>query len=141
MKAEKIVISFFAILIGIGVAGAAFYFYQTTKVIPPEKIKTVSVTSATPTSPPSIFLNVENPKNEDVTDSKTITVSGKTTTDAVIVVSSPSSDQVVLPALNGNFSTTTTIENGANQIEITAISPNGEEAKAIRTITFSTESF
>lgn len=141
MKTEKIILSFIAVAIGILVSGIGFYFYQSTKTISPSKTKTISISKPSPTTPPSIFLAVDNPKDEDVIDKKIINISGKTTADAVIVISTEANDQVIPPASNGNFSATATIGDGQNQIEITAIVPNGEEAKIIRTITYSTESF
>lgn len=145
MSKEKVVLSFIAVLAGLLVAGVAFYFYQSTKVIPKDKIKTISIDSQQPTptsfSKSGIFLEIDAPKDESVTDKKTVTVSGKTINDAVVIISTNSSDEVVTTAQNGNFSTTMTIEDGENQIEITAIAPNGEEQAATRTITFSTETF
>ncbi|MDP3987714.1 MAG: hypothetical protein Q8P80_01060 [Candidatus Levybacteria bacterium] len=141
MKTEKIVISFIAVVIGILAAGAVFYFYQSSKTIPASKSKTVTIAAPTPTPKLSIFLSVDKPKDEDVVDSKTISVSGKTTGQAAVIVSTQSQDQVLTPASNGSFSTTITIEDGQNQVEITAIAPNGEETRITRTITFSTETF
>lgn len=141
MKTEKVVISFIAVAIGILAAGIIFYLYQTTKTLPSSKIKTVSITPPSPTPALTIFLSLDKPKDEEVFDTKTITISGKTVKDAVIVISNDSTDQVVTPASNGNFSTTTLLEDGQNQIEITAIAPNGEETKITKIITFSTENF
>jgi len=39
MKIEKLLLSFFAILVGLVVAGIGFYFYQSTKVIPQAEVK------------------------------------------------------------------------------------------------------
>lgn len=144
MKAEKIVISFIAVAIGILVAGGAFYFYQRTKTIPEEESETRSIAVSkkpTPSPKPSIFLTVESPKDEEVFDQKTITISGKTDPEATIFISTAVNDQVLEPARNGNFSTTQTIQDGQNRIEITAISKNGEETTVVRTVTFSTEVF
>ncbi|MBI2032945.1 MAG: hypothetical protein HYT10_00530 [Candidatus Levybacteria bacterium] len=141
MKAEKIFISFIAVVIGIIVAGVAFYIYQSTKILPPSNTKPLSVTKPSPTPPTTIFLSLEQPADEDVVDKKVITVSGKTTKDATVVVSTPVADQVVTPTSTGSFSTTVTIDDGGNQIEVTAIGANGEEATQTRTVTFSTESF
>lgn len=141
MKGEKIVIAFIAVSIGILVAGAAFFLYQTTKTLPSAKTKTVSISSPTATPIPSVFLTVDRPRDEEVSDKKTITISGKTASSATIVISTQSTDQVITPASNGNFSTTLTIDDGENQIEITSIAPNGEETRIIRTVTYSTESF
>lgn len=145
MKKEKIVLSFLAVLFGLLVAGGAFYLYQSTKVIPPSETKTISITPPSQvTKAPqnsSIFLAVDTPKDEEVIDRKTITISGKTIPEASIAIITASTDQVVTPARNGNFSTTAVLENGVNYIEILAIAPNGEEAKVTRTVTFSTEDF
>jgi len=141
MKKEKIILSFIAVVIGLLVTGAAFYFYQATKVIPQNKKQIVEVVTPTPLEESSIFLSLDSPKDEEVFDKKTITVSGKTKEDAIIIISSDSDDQVVTPAKNGSFSATQSIDNGANKIVITAISPNGEEETITRTVTFSTESF
>lgn len=141
MKTEKIVISFIAIIVGILVAGLIFYVYQSTKTVPGKSLKTISVKPPSPTPPKSIFLGLETPANETVTDKKTISVTGKTTTDATIVILTPVNEEIVSPAQNGNFSATVTIDDGQNIIEVTAIAPNGEETTITRTITYSTESF
>lgn len=141
MKKEKIVISFIAVLIGIFVAGIAFYLYQSTKTIPDSQTKTITVTPPTPTASASIFLSIDKPTDEEVVSTKTIIVSGKTRPDATILISTSTVDQVITPARNGNFSATVTIGDDQNLIEIMAISPTGEETKITRTVTYSTESF
>lgn len=141
MRAEKVVLSFIALLLGLLAAGVVFYFYQSTKVVSPSKLKQITIKSTSPTPEPSIYLSIDSPKDESVLDKKTVTISGTTTPDAVIVVSTYSSDQVVSPAQNGNFSISQSLQDGQNLIEITAIAPNGEEAKVTKTVTFSTENF
>lgn len=141
MKKEKIILSFIATLIGLLFAGVAFYIYESSKAIPQEKIKTVKVTPPSPTPKKVIFLNLDKPKDEEVVSKKIITVSGKTTPDATIVILSKNFQEVVTPAENGDFSLTMTIEDGLNIVQVTAIAPNGEEAKLTRAITFSTEEF
>lgn len=142
MKTERIILSIIAIVIGLTVAAGAFYLYQTTKTIPEENNKPPFTTSQpTPTSSSSLFLTVDQPKDEAVFDKKTITISGKTDKDAIVIISTNANDEVVTPAGNGDFSTTSTIENGQNQITIIAVAPNGEEQKIVRTVTFSTEEF
>ena len=144
MKKEKIVLSFIAVVLGLLVAGIVFYLYQSTKVIPTsEKPKIITIQPSASLTPKSsgIFLTVDNPKDESVTDKKIIKVTGKTIKDATVVVSTNIDDEVITPSANGDFSTTVNIEDGQNQIEVTAIAPTGEEQKSIKTITFSTESF
>lgn len=144
MKAEKIILSIFAVIVGLITAGVAFYLYQMTKTIPPSKQQTLSIkTEITPTPTPNneIFLTIENPKDESVVNNKTINISGKTAPKATIIVSSKINDQIVTPAANGNFTLNDTISDGTNIIQITAVFPNGEEKKVIRTVTYSTETF
>ncbi|MBI4084819.1 MAG: hypothetical protein HY431_02835 [Candidatus Levybacteria bacterium] len=142
MKAERLILSFIALLIGLGVAGVAFYFYQSTKVIPQKETNTTQTLKATPTPDTSGYiLAVDSPKDEEVVNNKTITIAGKTVKDATIIVTTETDEQIITPAQNGNFSTTQTISNGANIIQITAIFPDGGEKKVIRTVSFSTESF
>lgn len=144
MKAEKIILSFVAVVIGLIAAGIAFYLYQMTKTIPASKNQTLSVQnqiSPSPTPNTQNFLTVENPKDESVTASKTITISGKTEPGATIIISTENNDQVVNTAANGDFTLTNTIGNGTNVIQITAVFTNGEEKKITRTVTYSTESF
>jgi len=142
MKAEKIILSFVALLAGLAAAGGAFYLYQSTKTIPEPSKKTLGINVPSPTPEKSnIFVTVDKPKDEEVVENKTVTITGKTAADAVIIISTPLSEEVITPATNGDFSSSVTIDDGQNQIEVIAVAPNGEQAKTTRTITFSTENF
>lgn len=146
MKKERIVLSFIAVLLGLLVAGVAFYFYQSTKAIPPSTIDKISIKpTKTPvraaTKTPGYFLTLDEPKDELVVSKKIIKVSGKTAKGTIIVISTNSNDEVIEPTATGNFSTTMNIEDGQNQIMVTAIYPNGEEENLVRTISFSEENF
>ncbi len=144
MKAEKVILSLVAVIVGLIAAGVAFYLYQMTKTVPLAKNQPLTVkTQITPTPTPNNenFLTVENPKDESVVNTKTITITGKTSPKATIIVSTETSDQVVVPASNGDFTLSDTISDGTNMIQITAVFPDGEEKKVIRTVTYSTENF
>lgn len=142
MKKEQVVLSFIAVLIGILVAGVAFYLYQSTRTISQSQIqKAKNLITPTPTKAPAVLLTINAPTDEDVVDKKTIIISGKTNPDAIVVITTSIGDQVITPTTTGSFSATTTIDDGANSIEITAIAPDGQETKATRTITYSTETF
>lgn len=141
MKKEKVLLSFIAVVLGILVTSIAFYLYQGTKVIPSSKLKTITISSPTPAPKLSIFLNISNPQDESVVNKKIITISGETTSGATVLVITPVDQQIAVPASNGNFSTTVNIDSGENIVEITAIGQNGEDARVIRTVTFSNEEF
>lgn len=140
MTKEKIILSFVAVLIGLLVASGAFYFYQQTKVIPPEKQKTISV-QPSPTPKPSVVLTLDEPADEKVFETRIIKISGKTEPDALIVILTESSEEVLNPAKNGDFSTTINLENGVNILQITAVGKNGDTNTIDRTVSYSPESF
>ena len=143
MKKEKVILSFVAILIGLLVAAVIFYLYQATKTISPNKITTIAL-KPTATPKPSLapfFLSVDAPADQSVVSSMTLSVSGKTEPTATVVVITPVDQQIISPASSGDFSTTVTINNGENPIEITAIGTDGQETKVLKTVTFTTESF
>lgn len=141
MKTEKIILSFIATLFGLLVAGIAFYLFQTYRKPVTPNTKTVSIVSPSPTPLPSIFLTVNKPKDEDVLTSKILAVSGKTAANAVIVIISDSSEDVITPSVNGDFSTTVNLDEGQNILEIIAIAPNGESVTIKKTVTYSQEEF
>ena len=143
MKAEKVILSFVAIFIGLIAAGATFYVYQLTKTVPEKETQGITNQKplASPTPDPNNFLTIESPRDEEVFDKKLITIRGKTAKGATILVTTEDSDEVVKPAQNGDFTLTQTIPNGTTNINIISIMPNGEEKRVTRTVTFSTESF
>jgi hypothetical protein len=144
MKAEKIILSFVAVFVGLIAAGVAFYLYQSTKIIPdqskPSATK-VAVVQATPTPSGGDIFTLDSPQDEQVFDKKLITIKGTTIKGATVIVSTDDSDQVVQPADNGNFSLTQTIPDGTSVVEISVIYPDGTQKKIDRTVTFSTQNF
>ena len=144
MKAEKVILSFVAVFVGLIAAGVAFYLYQSTKIIPTDQAKPSATTVAvqpTKAPAPSDVFTVDSPQNEQVFDKKLITVKGTAVKGAIITVSTDDTDQVVQPADNGNYTLTQTIPDDTSLIEFTVIFPDGTEKKIDRTVTFSTENF
>lgn len=140
MKQERVILSFIMVVIGLLVAGAAFYFYQTTKIVPTNSSALIKVTP-TETPKSTVFLSINTPINEEVVSNKTLIISGKTAPQATIVIVTNSGELVVNPSMQGDFSTTLTLENDQNLIRIHALLPNGEIAIVERTVTYSTNSF
>lgn len=141
MKTERVVLSFIAVVIGLVVAGGAFFIYQSTKVIPPYKVPTITLQKTTPTPYPGVDLTVDQPADESVVTSRTITVSGKTVPQATIVVTTGTDDEVVTPNSDGSYTVTLTIDSGENEIAVTSIDPSGNETTKLVTVTESTEDF
>lgn len=141
MKKEKAVLSFVAVFIGLVVAGIAFYIFQLTKTLPPQKTRTETVQAPTQTPKSTLFLTITEPNDEQVMDRKVVKIAGKTSPDALVVLLTKSDHDVIKPTSQGDFSTTLNIENGVNLISITAIGSNGEEKTVMRTLSFTTEDF
>lgn len=141
MRAEKLILSFIATLLGLLVAGVAFYAYQATKTITPNNTKTISFVSPTSAPAPSVFLTVDRPKDEEVVNSKVLIVSGKTASNAVVIIITDSIDDVIDPSLASDFSTTVNLSEGQNVLEIISIAPNGESIRIKKTVTYSQEEF
>lgn len=144
MKAEKVILSFVAVFVGLIAAGVAFYLYQTAKGTPPSQIKSaITNVAQQPTSAPSTtdIFTIDTPKNEQVFDKKLITIQGTTVKGATVTVSTDDTDQVVQPADNGNFTLTQTIPDGTSIVEFSVIFPDGTQKKIDRTVTFSTQNF
>jgi hypothetical protein len=141
MKQERVILSFIMVIIGLVVAGVAFYIYQGTKTV---SVSRTTISVATPTPTPigsSVYLTLDNPVDESVVDNKTVTVSGKTTPGATIVIMTNSDQTVVQPSVQGDFSTTVIIGNGANLIQVTAFGSDGQSVTGQRTVTYSLEDF
>src|SRR5690242_1458400 len=114
MRAERVILSFVAVIVGLVAAGVAFYLYQTTRVVP-DKDKTIALMpkiSVSPTPDKENLLTVDSPQDETMVDKKVVSITGKTRSDATIIVTSEDDDQVVKPAENGNFSVTESIPDG-----------------------------
>ena len=141
MKQERVILSFIMVLIGLLVAGATFYFYQSTKSIPQSKTNLTVSPTPTPTPKPSTFITLDQPADESVVGGKTLQISGKTNPNAIILVITDSDQQVVQPTGQGAFSTSITIGDGENVIRMEAITPDGGNASLQRTVTFSTQDF
>ena len=141
MKTEKLILSFIATILGLGFAGLAFYIFQATKTITPNNTKTISFVSPTPTPAPSVFLTVDRPKDEEVVNSKILNVSGRSTSNAVVIVITGSSEDVITPSMSGDFSTTVNLSEDQNVLEIISIAPNGESIRIKKTVTYSQEEF
>ena len=144
MRAEKVILSFVAVLIGLIAAGIAFYLYQATITIPTSKTEPIEIAkkpSPEPLADNKHLFVIEKPQDEEVFDKRQVTVSGKTIQGTTIIVSTEDSDEVISPANNGDFTLTITIPSGTSQIKITAIFPDGTEKTETKTVTFSTEDF
>lgn len=141
MRKEKIILSIIAGTVGILVALGAFFFYQSTKTLRDSQIKKIIIESPTPNPEKGLFLNITSPKDEEVVSNRTVKIYGKTVSNAKIVIISNNSEVGAVADKDGNFSTSVTLSESENILQITAVSPSGENIRVERVITYTTESF
>lgn len=141
MKAEQVILSFFAVVIGLIVAGAAFYIYESTRVVSPGSVKTISIKAPSPTPAASLPLVVETPSDNAVVTSKTVTISGKTDPQATVIVSTSDNDTIVSPSSVGSFSLSLTLPDNENELVITAVAPNGTQTQKTITVSVAPDDF
>lgn len=140
MKQEKVILSFVAILIGLAVAGAAFFLYQSSKNITTKNTISQNITP-TPTQESSLFLILDEPKDEFLSNKRAIKIAGKTMPTAIVLIITFSGQEVIRPSSIGDFSTTIQLTEGLNYLRVQAIDENGETQTVERAIGFSTEDF
>lgn len=124
-------------------AGGVFYLYQSTKTVqaPGKKpLPTVVLPTPTPKQSEHLLL-IDKPKDEEVIEDDTVTLSGKTENDAIVIVDSGSDQQVAKPASSGAFTLTLSLDEGENVINVLAKFPDGSEKSEQRTVTISSENF
>lgn len=141
MRKEKIILSIIAGTVGILVALGAFFFYQSTKTLRDSQIKKIVIDSPTPNPEKGLFLNITSPKDEEVVSNRTVKVSGKTVSNAKIVIIASSFEVAAVADRDGNFSTSVSLSENENILQIIAVSPDGENVKTERVVTYTTESF
>lgn len=144
MKAERIILSFVAVLIGLIVAGGAYYayeFYFKNQPVKSNPAITVHITPSPTPANPADYLTVDQPADQNVSSDRTITVSGKATKGSTIIISTPSTDEAGITSGDGSYSMTVTLDDDTNPLFVTAVYPDGSEQKIERTVTYSTASF
>lgn len=141
MLKEKAFLTVLAVLGGVLFSVGLFYLYQKTKVIVPEKTTQTQEAPTVQPEAPSFFLNIETPEDEQVFDKKIISLSGKTSPIAVVIISQEDKELTLTPSPSGNFATNITLDEGVNTVEIMALDSNGKTIKEKRVITYSTENF
>lgn len=121
----------FAIVLGISLGLIlAFGVYQankatntTPKVAQNSNTPTPSVTQA----PNDSLLNVVNPQDGQIYNQSIATVSGSTRADNMLTVISENDELFVKPNPDGTFEAQISLDSGLNNIQVTAITPQGQK--------------
>lgn len=122
------------ITFGIWTANKAIKQAQTEQ--PSSETEQIPETPA-PT-PQEITLTITSPENNDLVSTENIEVSGKTSPGAIVVVIYQGGERVVEAEANGNFSAKIALVAGANEITVTAIDEEDNEASKTLNLVYST---
>ncbi len=129
-----------------GVAGfalgllAAWAVWSLPQFLPQKKAP-VAVESPAPNLAEAFSLSLNQPEDGSLTETAEVTVSGKTQAGATVVINGPLTDEVVEAGNDGSFSSKLTLEEGANEINVTAYATDGSEKTETRTVNYTKEQF
>lgn len=86
-------------------------------------------------------LILNEPPNESFQTAQAASVSGKTVQAATVVISTATDEEVLTASSDGSFSTEIILEEGQNEISVTAFTQSGEEKTETKTINYTSEEF
>lgn len=89
--------------------------------------------------PKSFTLDLDQPSDDTLNFSSQILLSGKTGPNLEVLISTDSSDQVITSKSDGTFSLTLDLNEGVNNITVTAFDSTGDSRFAERTVYYSKE--
>lgn len=92
-----------------------------------EEVSPISQT--TPTISPAVFsLSILSPEDQSVQDKNKITLTGTTEPGSQVIIISQLEEDIVETDASGKFSSNLTLDTGTNQITVTAVNQDGDEA-------------
>lgn len=141
MKREAVIVGLFGLGLGLLAAWGIWTFRGKAAPRPAEITgPTTATTTLTPQPTiPAAALTLTLPEDQSATGEQVATVSGKTASGSQIVISSPVEDKVVTADTQGNFQSQINLEEGENEIIVTAYLPNGKTEQVTRTVVYSKE--
>lgn len=86
-------------------------------------------------------LTLAQPENEALLDKPEASVSGQTQAGVQIIINGPTDDQVLTASADGSFSAKVALDEGLNEIVLTALTGDGLEKSETRTVTYTKEEF
>lgn len=106
----------------------------------PEIAETSPSPSPEPESivPAAFSLTIVTPEDEALVTTSEISVSGKTVPQAVVVIMSENSEQIVTTDSTGAFTADVTLEGGYNRLQVTAFDATGSSTSQTLLVTYTT---
>jgi len=148
MIKEYLIAVILGLLLGFGATGA-YYSLQTNKTdqnqpvaqadipTPPPSQENVSTSSDTD-KPVQNNLVIDSPQNYTIVDNSKINITGTTSPQSLIVITTPVDSYTDKTDEEGHFDLTVTLESGFNIIQISAIDPQNLQTDLELVVTYST---
>ena len=132
-KAMKILFS----IIILAVLGVGGYFGYNQFINHPDTPIVLNLPSSVSPRVPGFDLQINNPDDELLVFSKSLTVSGQTSPNATVMFTNGDSDSAVSASSSGSFTQVLNLNPGLNTITINAFDSIGEAKTVTRTVYFS----
>ncbi|OGD92365.1 hypothetical protein A2697_02665 [Candidatus Curtissbacteria bacterium RIFCSPHIGHO2_01_FULL_41_44] len=126
-KVAGVVLAF--IILIAAVAGGGYWWWSQRNKAVPEEI-------TTRVERPKASLIIAAPQDQMATTSAQIQIEGKTSPDSMVTAYTESSEETYESDDNGDFSGTLTLDEGPNDITITAFGDNNEETSETRSVVY-----
>lgn len=130
-----------------GVAGfalgllAAWAVLSLPQVTPKKELPTIQKVTPSPVAG-AFSLTLSQPEDGAISSTTTTQVVGKTEKGTTVIISGSLGDEIIEATGDGSFSITVGLEEGVNEIVVTAYSPDEKEEKTeTRTVTYTKEEF
>jgi len=139
MKKEVLI----AIVIGFGLGLViAFGIWSANKALKQPVSETAPeqqvLPSPTPTLSIELFLIVNSPEDNTISEKETIIVSGQTITDTIVVLLYNQGEKILETDENGEFNTEIPLAGGVNEIKVAAYDQDGNQVEKILSVVYST---
>jgi len=138
MKKEVLIAIIIGFALGLVITFGIRTANKALKETAPKQEAQVEIEEPAPTPTAGLLLTITSPEDNSISDQETIEVSGKTSTEAVVVILYPKGEKILEADEKGNFSTEISLAGGNNEIEISAHDLEGNDASQVLTVIYST---
>lgn len=127
----------FVMLLILALGGAGIYWFNSN--FNPAALTTLQNMIPVTSEPVSLTLNLSSPEDNSLVFSEDLLIQGKTSPKAVVILSTNSSDLLLEPTPQGDFSVSVKLQPGLNLLSINAFDQAGIQKTENRTIYYSEE--
>ncbi len=136
LKKLLITVIMLTLIGGLSYAGW-FYYNSTVNNSPTGNLESAATGEPVTKAPTSLTLELQQPDDNLLTFESSIIISGKTTANLPVVISSQSNDVVIYSNPDGKFSTVFSLDEGVNMIKVSVFDDSGDQKSSERVVYYS----